>query len=126
MARAVFKAGRQQDMAQADRLIIDFNALEWRGARTAVVETTEAVPAETVASFLMRVIRSGASEAAETDQLEPVSFNLDTTAPSVSGGSLTLDCEIDRRTRTLVFAHGSARLDAKTLMTATAVYRIAG
>lgn len=113
-------------MAQTDRLIIDFSELDWTGPGAARIRLEGAMPAETVASLLMRVIRSGAEAAADGATLEPVSFNLDTTAPAGSTGVISFDCEIDRRTRTLVFAHGSAHLEERTLMTATAVYRIAG
>ncbi len=113
-------------MTQTDRLIIDFSELDWTGPGAATVRSDGAVQAEIIASWLMRVIRSGAEHAADNAPLEPVSLNLDTTGSAPSGGEIAFDCEIDRRTRTIVFAHGSARLDGRALMTATAVYRITG
>lgn len=113
-------------MTQTDRLIIDFGELDWSGPGAACARIDGAVEGELIASWLMRVIRSGAEHAAENAVIEPVSLNLDTTGLASSGGLIEFDCEIDRRTRTLVFAHGSARLDGRALMTATAVYRITG
>ncbi len=118
-------ASRQQvTMTQTDRLIIDFGQLEWTAPGAAQLAATGRPQAEIIASCLMRVIRSRAQAEAQASDLQPVSVNLDMTGALAAGRLLEFDSETDRQTRTLVFAHGSARQDGQTVMTATAVYRI--
>ncbi len=104
-------------------LSIDFTVLDWQGDARASLPPGAASHPEQVAACLMRVIRS-AAEPSDGQTVEPVSVTLDTTAKISAGSATQLTAEIDRRTRTMVFAHGNARQGETTVITATAVYRV--
>jgi len=97
-------------------------ALDWAGddrARAAGVASEEAL-----VLLLLRAVRHFASGAADGNAVAPVSTTLDHTADLAPGAPLDFAMTLDRRTRTLVFAHGAARQGDSQVLTATVVYRI--
>ncbi len=69
------------------------------------------------------MVREEAAKAAGA-QVEPISVTIDVTGRTQADEPVSFAANIDRKTRTIVFAGGEARTDAATVMTATAVYRI--
>jgi len=104
----------------ADALTVP--ALDWTGETNARV-SGQGYSMEAAGLLLQRAIEQGARRAAGSDVC-PVSVTLDTTAVAEGAGPLSFVVAIDRKTRTLVFAHGSATENSHILMTATAVFRI--
>ena len=79
---------------------------------------------EKLALDLMTAIRAAAEQLCAPDTLDLVSVTLDVSARVDAPGTPAFDTRIDRRTRTILFAGGSASLGGKVVMTATAVYSI--
>ena len=107
-------------------LIVPVDRLQWSGADAARLELgSEALSPDSAMALLMQVVRSAASAAADGAQVHPVSVTLDMTGPLDAGTVLELSAAIDRRTRTIVFLNGNATQGETTVVTATAVFRIA-
>ncbi|MEZ5945331.1 MAG: hypothetical protein R3C13_10910 [Hyphomonas sp.] len=79
---------------------------------------------EALALDLMSSIREAAEKTCSPDSLELVSVTMDVSARADMPGTPSFDARIDRRTRTILFAGGSASIGGKVVMTATAVYSI--
>ncbi|MEZ5998638.1 MAG: hypothetical protein R3B98_08090 [Hyphomonas sp.] len=79
---------------------------------------------EMLALELMSAIRGMAEDACAPDILDLVSVTLDVSARADGPGSPSFDARIDRRTRTILFAGGSAVIGGKVVMNATVVYSI--
>lgn len=82
---------------------------------------------EALAVVLMRTVRQ-AAETAAGQAVEVVSFSVDRAgAIDPDGADVRFTADVDRKTRTIVFAHGDVRQggsDAPVILTATAVYRL--
>ena len=102
---------------------LELPPLDWASETRAAVDG-EALGEEQITLLLLRAVRQFASNTADGQPVSPVSVTIDTTAPLESARSLTIETALDRRTRTLVFAHGAARQGENAVMTATAVFRI--
>lgn len=82
---------------------------------------------EALALELMRAIRADGEARVAPAGLELVSVTVDVTGQAVDEASdITYAAKVDRKTRTILFTGGSAISDGRAVMTATAVYRIAG
>ena len=78
-----------------------------------------------VGALLQHVIRAHAtSELAEGNPIA-VSVTFDVSDPVEAGEEISFESRIDRRTRTLIFASGTATQGARHLLKATVVFRIA-
>lgn len=112
-------------MSAPDTLTIAFDRLDWHGADAARIEPGADLPTvEAASALLMRVVRSAAAHAAQGAEVTPVSVTLDVTGPFSGAATLAFSAAIDRCTRTIVFANGRAEQTGRTVLTATAVYRI--
>ncbi len=77
---------------------------------------------EAAALTLMRSLRAFAEDAAAPDALELVSVSIDASASAASLPE-KIECRIDRKTRTLIFAAATAEMQGAVGMTATVIYR---
>ena len=82
-------------------------------------------PDEAIALRLIQAIRTDAEQACAPDRVDLVSVTFDVSATGADPANLTFKPRIDRKTRTILFTGGSAEGAKGTVMTATAVYRIA-
>ncbi len=91
-----------------------------------MTDTDALRPDERVALSLMQAIRADAETACAPDLLELVSVSLDVTdvAETTSAPAISFQPRIDRKTRTILFTGGAALAGGKTVMTATAIYRL--
>lgn len=81
-------------------------------------------PDEAIALRLMQAIRADAERACAPDSVDLVSVTFDVSASAAEQASLQYAPRIDRKTRTILFTGGAAQTGDRTVMTATAVYRI--
>lgn len=102
---------------------IPYDALVFDGAAAARLDGPAPAEPEVVAALLSRVIRQ-AAEADAGAPVRPVSVSVDVAGAAGPEAALSFAAVIDRRTRTLVFAHGNALAGGETVLTATAVYRV--
>ena len=79
---------------------------------------------EKLALDLMGAIRASAEELCAPSHVDLVSVTVDVSARIEDASKASFETRIDRRTRTIVFAGGSALVGEKVVMTATAVYSI--
>jgi phosphoenolpyruvate synthase/pyruvate phosphate dikinase len=79
---------------------------------------------EKLALDLMAAIRMAAEELCAPSHVDLVSVTVDVSARIEDASKASFDSRIDRRTRTILFAGGSATVDGTIVMTATAVYSI--
>ena len=79
---------------------------------------------EKLALDLMSAIRAAAEKLVAPEAVDLVSVTLDVSARVDAPGTPEFDTRIDRRTRTILFAGGSASIGGKIVMSATAVYSI--
>jgi hypothetical protein len=79
---------------------------------------------EKLALDLMASIRSAAEKLVAPESVDLVSVTMDVSARVDTPGVPSFDTRIDRRTRTILFAGGSASVGGTVVMTATAVYSI--
>jgi hypothetical protein len=79
---------------------------------------------EKLALDLMAAIRAAAEELCAPSHVDLVSVTVDVSARIGEISAASFDTRIDRRTRTILFAGGSATVDGKIVMSATAVYSI--
>jgi hypothetical protein len=79
---------------------------------------------EKLALDLMAAIRGAAEELCAPSHVDLVSVTVDVSARIDDSSKASFDTRIDRRTRTILFAGGSASVDGKVVMSATAVYSI--
>lgn len=79
---------------------------------------------EKLALDLMSAIRGAAEELCAPSHVDLVSVTVDVSARIEEAGAATFETRIDRRTRTILFAGGSATVGGKIVMSATAVYSI--
>lgn len=101
---------------------IPYSALDWADTGASIKATGDADP-DMLGALLTRVVHEEAAKAAGAT-VEPISVTIDVTGRSRGDEPISFAANIDRKTRTIVFAGGEARTDAATVMTATAVYRI--
>lgn len=88
-------------------------------------DTAQTRPDEDIALRLIQVIRADAETACAPDRVDLVSVTFDVAAAGAEPSQLTYKPRIDRKTRSILFTGGSAESSKGTVMTATAVYRIA-
>lgn len=111
-------------MAQRADLLVPLAALDWQDEAVVLAAPGETGP-DALAVMLMQVVQGFAGRAAgESAAVSPVSVTLDTTGAPGAGDPVRFEAGLDRRTRTLVFAHGRAVQAGDTLLTLTGVYRI--
>jgi hypothetical protein len=79
---------------------------------------------EKLALDLMSAIRAAAEKLCAPSHVDLVSVTVDVSARIDDASRAGFDTRIDRRTRTILFAGGSATIDGKVVMSATAVYSI--
>ena len=86
---------------------------------------TASLPAdEKLALDLMAAIRAAAEKLCAPSAVDLVSVTVDVSARIDGTGTASFETRIDRRTRTILFAGGSASVDGRIVMNATAVYSI--
>jgi len=90
-----------------------------------MTETQFTRPDEAIALRLIQTIRADAERTCAPDRVDLVSVTFDVSAAGAEPSNLTYKPRIDRKTRTILFTGGSAEGARGTVMTATAVYRIA-
>ena len=78
---------------------------------------------ERLALDLMAAIRAHVEQTCAPNHVELVSTTIDATGHAVDG-AVSFSPRIDRRTRTVVFAAGTASTTGHVVMSATVVYRI--
>lgn len=101
---------------------IPYSALDWADGGASIKATGDSDP-DMLGALLTRVVREQAAKAAGA-KVEPISVTIDVTGRTRGDEAISFAANIDRKTRTIVFAGGEASTDAATVMTATAVYRI--
>ena len=74
--------------------------------------------------LLQHVVQRHAEGVLDQGNLHTVSVTFDVSADATAGTDVDFDSQIDRKTRTLIFASGHARHEGKTLLRATIVFRI--
>lgn len=79
---------------------------------------------EKLALGLMGAIRKAAEDLCAPAAVDLVSVTVDVSAHIGSAAGATFEPRIDRRTRTILFAGGTASIGGETVMSATAVYSI--
>ena len=79
---------------------------------------------EKLALDLMSAIRAAAEKLVAPAAVDLVSVTMDVSSRVDAPGPVSFETRIDRRTRTILFAGGSASVDGTVVMTATAVYSI--
>ncbi|MCA8901529.1 MAG: hypothetical protein KDA53_09780 [Hyphomonas sp.] len=89
-----------------------------------MTQTAEHQADETLALGLMSAIRSEVERTCAPGAVDLVSVTMDVSARVEAPADTTFETRIDRRTRTIAFAGGSALVGGKVIMTATAVYSI--
>jgi hypothetical protein len=105
---------------------IPYNALDCRDDGSGSLKRAGDIPTEAVAALLMHVIGADARAAAGEASVALVSATLDITGDYEADDRLSFKARIDRKTRTLVFTGGTAQVDGRPVLTATAIYRIEG
>ncbi|MEL6474244.1 MAG: acyl-CoA thioesterase domain-containing protein [Pseudomonadota bacterium] len=100
-----------------------FDALTYSADGTAQLSLAGPMTEEMLAAYLARMVRTSAAQAASAE-VAPVSVTVDMLGAPPERGTVQFSSDIDRKTRTIVFANGDARTDDGPLMTATAVFRI--
>lgn len=110
-------------MTQNTDLHVPISQLKFKGASQALA-IAESADVIQIGALLQHVIRSHA--ASELDDGHPltVSVTFDVSEPAEQGEEITFQSRIDRRTRTLIFASGTATQGARHLLKATVVFRI--
>lgn len=88
------------------------------------MSVAELIPSteEIAALGLVGAIRAAAETASAPDPIELVSVSVDMSGLK-GEGELSFETRMDRKTRTLIFAAGTARRGGVIVMTASAVYR---
>lgn len=89
-----------------------------------MTETATLQADEKLARDLMAAIRAAAETLCAPSTVDLVSVTVDVSARIDGAGPASFDTRIDRRTRTILFAGGSASVGGKIVMSATAVYSI--
>ncbi|HPE47714.1 MAG TPA: hypothetical protein PLR76_04925 [Hyphomonas sp.] len=79
---------------------------------------------ETLALELMSAIRDMAETTCAPDEVELVSVTMDVSARTDAPADAVFETRIDRRTRTILFAGGTASIGGIVVMSATVVYSI--
>lgn len=79
---------------------------------------------EKLALDLMAKIRAAAEKLVAPDMVDLVSVTVDVSSRVDVPGAPVFETRIDRRTRTILFAGGSAAISGKVVMNATVVYSI--
>ena len=110
-------------MSNTPDLTIPLSALslEADGTATAVAaqwSTTQ------IGVLLQTVIEHHASTAVPKQTLHFVSVTYDVSADAATGDEIQFSTRIDRRTRTLIFASGTANQNDRHLLKATVVFRL--
>lgn len=101
--------------------------MEWANETGETVDMTATATLqadEKLALDLMAAIRAAAEQLCAPSEVDLVSVTVDVSARIEGAGAASIDTRIDRRTRTVLFAGGSASVDGKIVMSATAVYSI--
>jgi hypothetical protein len=89
-----------------------------------MTETATLQADEKLALDLMGAIRAAAETLCAPSTVDLVSVTVDVSARIDGAGEVSFDTRIDRRTRTILFAGGSASVGGKIVMSATVVYSI--
>nr|WP_070960226.1 hypothetical protein [Hyphomonas sp. Mor2] len=110
-------------MTDRTDLIVPLSELEFDGDRIARATAAEWDTIQ-IGALLQHVINSHVSTELEAGESIVVSVTLDVSEPVASGELVTFESRIDRRTRTLVFASGTATQAGRHLLKATVVFRI--
>ena len=77
-----------------------------------------------IGALLQHVVRNHALSELDDGNPRTVSVTFDVSEPVQDGETVAFQSRIDRRTRTLVFASGTATQGARHLLKATVVFRI--
>lgn len=111
-------------MTDQNDLIVPVSALDFDDAHVAHAIAADWDTIRTGA-LLQHVISHAVSAQLDDGEAVVVSVTFDVSEPAIDGEKVTFESRIDRRTRTLVFASGTAAQGARHLLKATVVYRIA-
>ena len=112
-------------MTTVTDLTLPLSRLNWRDDAPVRLADPGALSHEALGALLAHVVRHAVAEAIGS-AVEPVSLTLDVSGALAVGTAIDFTTEIDRRTRTLVFANGRAMQGETVVMTLTAVFRIQG
>ncbi len=112
-------------MAKLSDSVIPYSRLSFAEDGQAVITApVAAMEPEVIAALLTRVVRHVATAAADGQDVQPVTLNVNVTGRASTDETLRFQADIDRRTRTLIFISGAARTDEQIILAVTGVYRI--
>lgn len=110
-------------MTDQTDLTIPISALQFDSDHIARASAME-LDTTQVGALLQHVIQRHTTGLLEAGEPLAVSVTFDVSAPATRDQEIRFESRIDRRTRTLVFASGTAVQDGRHLLKATVVYRI--
>jgi hypothetical protein len=105
-------------------VLIPYTALTGAEGDAQSIDFADTLAGDVLGALLMRVVWAKAADSAGADSVELVTTTLDVAGTPDADAPITFEAEIDRKTRTMVFAKGAARSGEDCVMTATAIYRI--
>ena len=110
-------------MSNLNDLTIPLSTLEFASDSTATATAHEWTVIQ-VGVLLQAVVEYHAKSLVEEGELHSVSVTFDVSADAATGTNVAFESQIDRKTRTLIFASGIAKQNDRHLLKATVVYRI--
>jgi acyl-coenzyme A thioesterase PaaI-like protein len=110
-------------MTDQTDLIIPLSELTFEGEGTARIAAASEDTLQ-IGSLLQYVIQRHAASELKDGEPFTVSVTFDVSAPAKAAEMVSFESRIDRRTRTLIFASGTATQDGRHLLKATVVFRI--
>lgn len=112
-------------LTKLDDAIIPYSGLVFDADNSAtILAGTADLEPEIAAALLTRVVRHVAAEAADGNDVRPVTVNINVIGRAGAEGDVRFSATVDRRTRTLVFISGEALAGGEPILAQTAVYRI--
>lgn len=110
-------------MTEPIDLNIPLSQLEFDGDHVAQATAAEWETIQ-LGALLQHVIHRHAQSQLDTGAPLTVSVTFDVSEPAIDGHAVVFESRIDRRTRTLIFASGTATQAGRHLLKATLVFRI--
>lgn len=111
-------------MSELNDLVVPLSALEFGPNGTARASSPTWNAAQ-VGGLLESVVEHFSAEQVAEGRLHIVSVTYDVSADAIANEPVTFQARIDRKTRTLIFASGSAEQSDRHILKASVVYRIA-
>lgn len=108
-----------------DTVEIPYDALEILSPDTARLPLANGLPDAVLSALLMRVIERHAEHQAPGQAVDLASTTIDATASAKAvSETIEFSAHTDRKTRTMLFAGGTAKCAGQVVMTATAVFQL--